>query len=212
MKHKGKVSHWQDDKGFGFISPNDGSERVFLHIKSLSLSGRRPQVGDVLTFKITLDDRGRRQAQQAFFPEDRGRLKQKQRQQNKYSSHKSFVGKLTALFALLLLALVALGKLPLLVPVWYLLLSLLCYWLYARDKKAAETGRWRTKESTLQLTGLLGGWPGALLARHQFRHKTSKTSFRLLFWCCVGLNLLALGTALKLGWLGWLARLPEIAF
>ncbi|WP_335919865.1 cold shock and DUF1294 domain-containing protein [Shewanella algae] len=209
MKYKGKVSHWQDDKGFGFISPNDGSERVFLHIKSLSLSGRRPQVGDVLTFDITLDDQGRRQAKQAFFPEDRGRLKQKQRQQNKRSSHKSFVGKLTVLFALLLLALVALGKLPLLVPVWYLLLSLLCYWLYASDKKAAETGRWRTKESTLQLTGLLGGWPGALLARHRFRHKTSKTSFRLLFWCCVGLNLLALGAALKLG---WLALLPEIAF
>ncbi|MBO2581319.1 DUF1294 domain-containing protein [Shewanella algae] len=209
MKYKGKVSHWQDDKGFGFISPNDGSERVFLHIKSLSLSGRRPQVGDVLTFDITLDDQGRRQAKQVFFPEDRGRLKQKQRQQNKRSSHKSFVGKLTVLFALLLMALVALGKLPLLVPVWYLLLSLICYWLYARDKKAAETGRWRTKESTLQLTGLLGGWPGALLARHQFRHKTSKTSFRLLFWCGVGLNLLAIGAALKLG---WLARLPEIAF
>ena len=34
----------------------------------------------------------------------------------------------------------------------------------------------------------MGGWPGALVARHQFRHKTSKVVFRIGYWLSVGLN------------------------
>ncbi len=40
------------------------------------------------------------------------------------------------------------------------------YWL---DKFAARTGRWRTAERTLHLFGLVGGWPGALVAQRVFR-------------------------------------------
>jgi len=41
-----------------------------------------------------------------------------------------------------------------------LLLSLLTFFVYGFDKHAAETGRWRTQESTLHLLALIGGWPG----------------------------------------------------
>ena len=81
-----------------------------------------------------------------------------------------------------------LARTPLLVPLVYLCFSLLAMLFYWRDKSAARRGDWRTPETTLHLLGLLGGWPGAILAQQWFRHKTSKTSFRLVFWCTVLAN------------------------
>lgn len=71
----------------------------------------------------------------------------------------------------------------------YLAMSLSCFVAYAIDKSAARKGNWRTPESTLLLLGLVGGWPGAVLAQQWLRHKTSKTSFQWKFYLTVVLNL-----------------------
>ena len=81
----------------------------------------------------------------------------------------------------------------------YLAMSVIAYATYARDKSAARTGRRRTPEKTLHLMALLGGWPGALLAQRQLRHKSSKTSFLVMFWVTVGINLAALAWLLAAG-------------
>ena len=73
----------------------------------------------------------------------------------------------------------------------YLVLSAVAFIAYAVDKATAVSGRWRTKESSLLLLGLLGGWPGAMVAQQVFRHKTTKASFRRLFWSTVVLNICA---------------------
>ena len=49
-----------------------------------------------------------------------------------------------------------------------LVASLLCFLAYAWDKAAARRGAWRTPERTLLGLGLLGGWPGGLLAQRLF--------------------------------------------
>jgi uncharacterized membrane protein YsdA (DUF1294 family) len=71
----------------------------------------------------------------------------------------------------------------------YLVMSLICFASYALDKSAARRGDRRTPESTLLILGLLGGWPGAVLAQQWLRHKTVKQPFRSLFWCTVAANL-----------------------
>jgi len=81
--------------------------------------------------------------------------------------------------------------LPLLITL-YCLLSLLTFALYAIDKQAARRGRWRTRESTLHLLALCGGWPGAWLAQRWIRHKSRKAAFQLRFWLTVLLNCAAL--------------------
>jgi uncharacterized membrane protein YsdA (DUF1294 family) len=43
-------------------------------------------------------------------------------------------------------------------------------------------------ERTLHLMAFLGGWPGAYLGQRQFRHKTQKMSFRIVFWILVVLH------------------------
>jgi len=94
---------------------------------------------------------------------------------------------------LLLFALVYAGAtlawdLPPLVAGAYAVMSLSCFVAYAIDKSAARKGGWRTPERTLLLLGLVGGWPGAILAQQWLRHKTAKRSFRQLFWVTVAAN------------------------
>ncbi|MCP3127911.1 DUF1294 domain-containing protein [Shewanella sp. KJ2020] len=81
----------------------------------------------------------------------------------------------------------------------YLTLSLLTFIAYAIDKSAAKGGRWRTKESTLHLLALMGGWPGALFAQNLLRHKSVKASFRNVFWLTVVANLAVLGYGIQAG-------------
>jgi uncharacterized membrane protein YsdA (DUF1294 family) len=70
----------------------------------------------------------------------------------------------------------------------YLVMSFVCATAYWLDKTAAQNGEWRIPEATLLVLGLLGGWPGAIVAQQTLRHKTSKESFRVAFWVTVIVN------------------------
>lgn len=59
---KGTLDRWNDEKGFGFIRPENGEEDVFFHISSLQVSQRRPIQGDTLYFNIEIDVQGRKKA------------------------------------------------------------------------------------------------------------------------------------------------------
>jgi uncharacterized membrane protein YsdA (DUF1294 family) len=91
-------------------------------------------------------------------------------------------------FALLYLLLAMFWQVPHTVALAYALMSLLCFMAYAWDKSAARSGRWRTKESTLLVMGLLCGWPGAVMAQQMLRHKSTKHAFQIVFWATVLLN------------------------
>ncbi|MCF4997878.1 DUF1294 domain-containing protein [Pseudomonas syringae] len=70
----------------------------------------------------------------------------------------------------------------------YVVVSVLAFFLYWRDKHKARTNTWRTPENILHGVELAGGWPGALIAQQIFRHKTRKVSFQILFWMIVLLH------------------------
>jgi uncharacterized membrane protein YsdA (DUF1294 family) len=70
----------------------------------------------------------------------------------------------------------------------YLAMSVVSFCSYALDKSAARRGERRTPESRLLMLGLLGGWPGAVLAQQWLRHKTIKQPFRTMFWMTVAVN------------------------
>jgi cold shock CspA family protein len=59
---KGKVCQWQDEKGFGFIQPENGSEKLFFHISSVKSAARRPEVGDSVLYDPTRDSQNRLRA------------------------------------------------------------------------------------------------------------------------------------------------------
>jgi uncharacterized membrane protein YsdA (DUF1294 family) len=74
------------------------------------------------------------------------------------------------------------------------LTSCACFIAYGLDKRRAAGGGRRVPERTLHLLAFLGGWPGALVAQRQFRHKTRKVSFRVVFWAVVVLHAGIVGT------------------
>ena len=181
MRTKGKITSWNDEKGFGFITPGTGGKRVFIHIKAFGNRNRRPEVNQTVTFALSADKQGRPCAVNATFAGDR--LTQKAKQSN------GSVSIIVAAFFLIIVGTSVLaGKIPPFILAFYIVASLLTFIMYAVDKSAAKKGRWRTQENTLHLLSLAGGWPGALVAQQKLRHKSMKRSFRSVFWVTVLLN------------------------
>jgi uncharacterized membrane protein YsdA (DUF1294 family) len=75
-----------------------------------------------------------------------------------------------------------------LVLAFYLIASLVALAMYWLDKSAATRGGRRISEAGLLGIAVIGGWPGAYVARHLFRHKTQKQPFRTYFWLTVLAN------------------------
>ena len=59
---KGKLVRWIDDKGFGFIKPENGKEDIFIHISALRGMSRKPVIGDVIHYQISFDAKGKTRA------------------------------------------------------------------------------------------------------------------------------------------------------
>ena len=67
-------------------------------------------------------------------------------------------------------------------------MSCVSFVVYGVDKRQATIDGRRVPERTLHLLAFLGGWPGALLGQRQFRHKTRKVRFLIVFWLVVVLH------------------------
>lgn len=181
MRKNGKLAWWNDQKGYGFISPEDGGKRVFVHMKAFGNRGQRPGVEQQLTYAMSVDRQGRPCAVRVDYVDALSP-----------SKHRLGRGGLSIVVALVSLCVVGMCVLVGLVPAQifalYVLASLITFIVYAVDKSHARKGKWRTRESTLHLLSLVGGWPGAMVAQQVLGHKSSKQSFRSGFWFTVMMN------------------------
>jgi cold shock protein len=56
----GTVKWFNDSKGFGFITPDDGSEDLFAHFSAISMSGFKSlKEGQKVTFEVTQGLKGK---------------------------------------------------------------------------------------------------------------------------------------------------------
>lgn len=65
LPHQGQLTTWKDERGFGFIKPDDGSKEVFLHISVLKGASRRPIVGDTILYEKVTEENGKIRASKA---------------------------------------------------------------------------------------------------------------------------------------------------
>lgn len=62
MRFEGTLTRWNDDRGFGFITPIPAGQDVFVHISAFARDGLRPQLNETLSFEISLNQDGKKQA------------------------------------------------------------------------------------------------------------------------------------------------------
>ena len=172
-RDKGRLVNWDDDKGYGFISPLIGCEAVFLHVSELPPHQRRPRVGDLVTYQRVCSANDRPNATRA-----------------------KICGFAWSAFTLLCASAVPILGLYLYaawrhrIPFYpmaivYAFMSLITITAYHHDKCAAMTGNRRVPEKKLHLLELSCGWPGAFLAQLFFRHKLKKITYQITFWMIV---------------------------
>lgn len=189
MRKQGKITRWDDERGFGFISWHEDEDSVFVHIKAFMGTSRRPAIGEVVSFELTQGTNGKTRAEKVRFAD--------QPEPQKPTTARRRSGKwpmiLASLFGCFIVASALFNRIPWFVVGAYAAMSLATFFAYALDKSSAKRGAWRTPESTLHMLGLAGGWPGGLAAQRLLRHKSSKQQFLFVFWITVILNIIAVG-------------------
>ena len=180
MRFEGTIKTWNDERGFGFIEPALGGEDIFVHIKAFQNRSARPAVGQFVSFAVELSPEGKKRAC-AVKSGAAARLRARPR--NDQPAQWGTASYFAIPAFLILYVIVGIAWRP---PAWsagiYLGVSALTFVVYGADKSAAVAGEQRIPESTLHLLGLLGGWPGAIVAQQFLRHKSNKAEFRAAFW------------------------------
>lgn len=189
----GIVKSWDDDKGFGFIVPDDGSPDVFFHITSFANREVRPSVNAPIGYLLDKDERGRLRASSAWlhFGKTSSRRRRGWGPWVAAFLATDFIGALgVAAWS---------GWVHSAVPIVYLVMSIATLAVYTWDKARAQRGGDRVAEANLHLLEMLGGWPGALVAQQWLRHKSRKLPYQVRFWVIVICHLSLWG------WLGFRA-------
>lgn len=189
----GEIVSWDDEKGYGFIRTAQ-KQSVFFHISAFHYTSQRPQAGQQVSFycnrpassepqkalKVVLS--GHEASLFSDRPYDYHELNLNMRKFLCYG--------LSGIVYLL-----AVNHYSAKLAAFYLLASAAAFWLYRSDKQTAVTRSGKTgylgrvPEKKLHQIGLIGGWPGALLARGAFDHKTGKAPFVRVFWLVAAVNI-----------------------
>lgn len=189
MRFDGRLTRWNDERGFGTVESSQGGEPIFMHVCEWPKAEPRPRLGQAVSFEIELGPKGKRARRVQPLAQRRAPPRTPRTRPTPWGTATLF---LIPAFLMLYLSLSVLWGLPRWVGGLYLGASVVAFVAYALDKSAAERGAWRTPENTLHGLALLGGWPGALLAQQWLRHKSSKQDFRRVFWATVMLNVATL--------------------
>lgn len=185
-KQSGVLQRWDDERGFGFITDKKGRD-IFVHVSAFGRIRSRPKAGEKVLFRVEPDAaKGVRAVE----------VERCWRPAHLLLPEFLFPVLVVGAFYGALWWFFSQNAFWFFLIIFLLLIAGLTFLMFGLDKRAALNERQRVSENTLHLLSLAGGWPGALLARPLFRHKTRKQPFRTVFWLMVVVNLVAVGVFL----------------
>lgn len=68
MRIHGTLTRWNDDRGFGFISPAQGNEEIFVHVSAFPRDGERPRLNELISFETDTGPNGKLRAVRVMRP------------------------------------------------------------------------------------------------------------------------------------------------
>jgi cold shock CspA family protein len=110
MRIEGTLAKWNDDRGFGFITPTQGGPEVFVHISAFPRDGRRPTLGERLTFEIEIDSEGKKRAKNLLCPSRPTAGLARQPVPRRHSERKGIFGRIIPLLLVIALAYYGYGE------------------------------------------------------------------------------------------------------
>ncbi len=185
VRKKGILTKWNEDKGYGFITPIGEKKEIFVHISEFQ---GHPLLNDRISFTLSKDKNGRDCAINSI-KFNKAKLTFETKKTNSISILSISI---IAIFYGTLLYFTLNQKIETYIVPYYLLIGISTFYMYAKDKDYAQDGNWRISEKTLHILSLIGGWTGALIAQDKLQHKSSKLSFKIVFFITILLNLLLL--------------------
>lgn len=185
VRKKGILTTWNNDKGYGFITPIGETKEIFIHISEYQ---GHPLLNDQLSFTLSKDKSGRDCAINAI-KFHKAKLTPTKKDTNTVGILSIFS---ITIFYLILFYFTKESSIQIYIIPYYIMISIFTFFIYSKDKDYAEAGSWRISEKTLHLLSILGGWSGALIAQDKLQHKSSKFSFKIVFFLTILLNLFLL--------------------
>ena len=143
LRLAGRITEWNDGRGYGFVLPQSGGDRAFVHISEFQPGSRRPMVGDLISYLPGKDTRGRLQAREIRHAGQRTKAPKPELKTRSTRLPRAAIG-IAALAAVVTTT--ALGWLPVPLAGLYLLASCVSYLIYVFDKAAAARDDQRTPE------------------------------------------------------------------
>lgn len=71
MRYQGRITRWNNDRGFGFITPNGSRNLVFVHVKAFSDRPRRAVLNEMVFYELSIPDPNERPvAENVMFVDD----------------------------------------------------------------------------------------------------------------------------------------------
>lgn len=185
----GRLTRWDDQRGFGFIQPEQpGVADLFVHARAFR-GRRRPQAGQRVRFTMAVRDGDVHAATATILG---------------FAVVPSTITVVLLVTAVVLTLAVNLHSLAVTSTLLHsrtllavLFMSLVTFYVYRVDVDRARRAAWRIPEWRLHLLELLGGWPGALVAQWYYRHKRRKRSYQVVFWLIVVLTSTTLWVATR---------------
>ena len=74
MRTHGTLTRWNDDKGYGFVSPANGSADLFVHVSAFPRDGIRPRLNELISFEVEAGRDGKQRAVRVMRPGHRARV------------------------------------------------------------------------------------------------------------------------------------------